>query len=252
MAILECICGARLEGADDDALFAAVREHNASQHPEQGVTDELIHTWIGWRARMTPWDGRQIELAERPRIVPLTPERAQDMLTFFDRDAFMDNPIWADCYCIYPEFGGSQEEWRRRTAEENRAEKAERASQGRSRGLLAYAGDRVIAWCHAAPRRMLPMFDRQPRFASDDVDTVGSIVCFVVSAPYRGQGIARELLDAACDALRDEGMAVAEAYPLKDPQSAARAHLGTVRMYRAAGFTEHRDAATTVVMRKRL
>jgi GNAT superfamily N-acetyltransferase len=252
MAMMDCICGARLTGADDDALFAALRQHNAELHPEQGVTDDLIRSWIAAQTRMTPWDGKRIDLPEQPRIVPLTRERAGDMLTFFDRDAFMDNPIWADCYCLYPQFDGTQEEWAKKTADENRAAKADLVKREASRGLLAYAGDRVVAWCHAAPRRMLPMFDRQPRFAADDADVVGSIVCFVVAAPYRGQGIARLLLDAACGALRDEGMAVAEAYPLRDPASAARAHLGTVGMYRAAGFAEHRDAGRAVVMRKPL
>jgi GNAT superfamily N-acetyltransferase len=249
---MDCICGERLSGADDDALFVAVRRHNDDRHPEQGVTDPMIRWWIGALKRMSPWDGQRVELAARPRIEALTPERAKDMLTFFDRDAFVDNPIWADCYCLYPQFEGDQAAWRVRTGDENRAAKAELIERGQSRGLLAYAGDRVVAWCHAAPRRMVPMFDRQDRFATDDADVVGSIVCFVVAAPYRGQGIARQLLDAACDALRGEGMSIAEAYPLKDPESAARAHLGSVSMYRDAGFTEHRDLGMSVMMRKAL
>ena len=124
MAMMDCICGARLTGADEGELFAALHQHNAELHPEQGVTDALIRSWIDARSRMTPWDGKRVDLAEQPQIVPLTPERAQDMLTFFDRDAFMDNPIWSDCYCLYPQFEGDQAAWIKRSAEENRAEKA--------------------------------------------------------------------------------------------------------------------------------
>lgn len=140
----------------------------------------------------------------------------------------------------------------RRHWEQNRADKLALIERGEAQGLLAYAGDRVVAWCHAAPRRTLPMFDRNPRFPADDAKRVGSIVCFVVGPRYRGQGIAKALLDAACDALRDQGLSIAEGYPLKSAESAARAHLGTQKMYESAGFTLHHDAGHAVVMRKPL
>ena len=34
------------------------------------------------------------------------------------------------------------------------------------------------------------MFDQRPGFETGDAERVGSIVCFLVAAPYRGQGIA--------------------------------------------------------------
>jgi uncharacterized protein YndB with AHSA1/START domain len=43
---------------------------------------------------------RQVEISQ-PLIRPLTPDRIDDFLRFFDHDAFADNPYWAHCYCTH-------------------------------------------------------------------------------------------------------------------------------------------------------
>ena len=48
----------------------------------------------------------------------MTPDRVADYQSFFDHDAFMDNPMWADCYCMFYRFSGTNEEWEHRTAKE--------------------------------------------------------------------------------------------------------------------------------------
>jgi GNAT superfamily N-acetyltransferase len=249
---MDCVCGVRQTGADEDELFLAVRRHSDEAHPEVGVLDEAIRALIAVQATMTPWDGTRVALNRRVEVVPMTPGHAQDVLAFFDKDAFADNPIWAGCFCFYPHFEGDLPAWQKRTASENRAAKSELILRGEAHALLAYANGKMVGWCNAAPRRTLPMFDRQPRFAADDAGRVGSIVCFNVAAPYRGQGIARALLNAACAYLRDQGFEIAEAYPPKDAVSAARAHLGTVPMFLAAGFSPHTDVDNTIVMRRTL
>ena len=42
MRVLDCPCGHRLEGADDDELFRLAKEHIASDHPEMERTDEQL------------------------------------------------------------------------------------------------------------------------------------------------------------------------------------------------------------------
>ena len=252
MRIMNCICGERMTAEDAESLFAVVREHSDAAHAELNIPDAAIHAMIAAQDRMTPWSGETTTLAEPPRIVSLTPAHTRDVLEFFDRDAFMDNPIWADCYCYFPHHEPDYEAWQRRTGEQNRADKRALIEQGKSQALLAYADGRMVGWCHAAPRITLPMFDRRPGFEADDAHRVGSIVCFIVAAPYRGQGIARSLMEAACEHLRAQGLAVAEAYPPKEAGSAARAHLGTVPMYEGAGFTHHREAGDTIIMRRSL
>jgi predicted small metal-binding protein len=42
MRAIDCPCGHRLEGADDDELFRLAKEHIANDHPEMERTDEEI------------------------------------------------------------------------------------------------------------------------------------------------------------------------------------------------------------------
>jgi predicted small metal-binding protein len=42
MRAIECPCGHRLEGADDEELFRLAREHVDREHPEMQRTDEQL------------------------------------------------------------------------------------------------------------------------------------------------------------------------------------------------------------------
>ena len=42
MRMIDCPCGHRLRGADDDELFRLAREHVDRDHPEMQRTDEQI------------------------------------------------------------------------------------------------------------------------------------------------------------------------------------------------------------------
>lgn len=188
-----------------------------------------------------------------PQICPLTLERLDDFLSFFEGDAFADNPAWASCYCFFYDFSGGFEEWERRKGEENRRDKIELIRRGDERGYLAYVDGRPAGWCNAAPRAMLPGLDRNEELrTSDDMTRVGSIVCFVIAPAYRKQGLATRLLEAACAGLRERGCLVAEAYPAPEPKSDAQAYHGPLAMYEAAGFVRHREAGHYVVVRKPL
>ena len=252
MSVLNCICGARLEGADDDDLFAAMRGHSDEAHRETRISDEMIRGLIATARRMTAWNGQPASVHGPVEVKPLTPERTGDFLHFFDRDAFMDNPIWASCYCYFYQFPGTAEEWEQRTAAQNRAAKEASVRADEAHGYLAYVDGRPAGWCHAAPRASLPGLDRNEEFRTNHPEGIGSIVCFVVAPPYRRQGIAATLLDAACDGLRARGMRVAEAYPAKVVHSEARAYHGPLAMYLAAGFTPVREAGNFVVVRRSL
>jgi predicted small metal-binding protein len=46
MRALECPCGHRLEGTDDDELFHLAREHVEREHPEMQRSDEQIRARI--------------------------------------------------------------------------------------------------------------------------------------------------------------------------------------------------------------
>jgi hypothetical protein len=46
MRAIECPCGHRLQGADDEALFRLARDHVDSEHPEMARTDEQLRERI--------------------------------------------------------------------------------------------------------------------------------------------------------------------------------------------------------------
>ena len=95
-----------------------------------------------WRAFPSPWE---IERPQDAVLVPLYGHIEHGV----DRHGNY-NPMWADCYCMFYRFPGSNEEWERRSGRENRDEQAEAIQHGEVSGLLAYVDDKPVAWCHAA------------------------------------------------------------------------------------------------------
>ena len=183
-------------------------------------------------------------------VRPLTPERLPDFLSFFDGDAFSDNPQWSSCYCQCYYEDHSCVVWKDRTASENRALASARAVNGQMQGYLAYAGGRVAGWCNAAPRHLLRALDEEP---TPDAELVGAIVCFLVAPHFRGRGVSSSLLAAACEGLKSQGLRIAEANPRPNATSAAENHFGPLAMYLAAGFEIHRgDTDGSVYVRKLL
>ena len=86
----------------------------------------------------------------------------------------------------------------------------------------------------------------------DQPEDVGSVYCFVIAPPYRRQGLARRLLDTACEGFRGQGLKIAEGYPPREARSAAGAYHGPLEMYLAAGFQRYREAPRQIIVRKPL
>jgi len=247
---VSCLCGARIEGADGEALCDAFFAHTDGEHAQITVSDARRSELADIIRRGNGWDGQRISLPSAPDMRPLTPGRLNDYLRFFDGPAFADNPVWSRCYCLSYHLDAMPGDFDERPAAQNRADKAELIRRSEATGVLAYAGDDVVGWCHAAPRATLKLLDSVPEFASDDPEHTGAIVCYVIAPQYRGQGLARKLLDAACGMLRDLGMRSVEAYPPKDAASDARSYHGRLSMYLDAGFEQVRDAKRYLVVRK--
>jgi GNAT superfamily N-acetyltransferase len=184
-------------------------------------------------------------------IQPLTPQRLGDFLDFFERRAFTDNPKWLSCYCHFPHADHARIVWQDRVAAQNRAATCERIASETMTGWLAYAHGQAIGWCNAGPRRFIEgLFDEPEPLA----ERIGAIACFVIAPAHRGQGVAKALLNAACDGLRERGFEWAEAYPREGAVGAATNHHGSVAMFSAAGFERVRatDDEGGLVVRKRL
>jgi GNAT superfamily N-acetyltransferase len=197
--------------------------------------------------------------AEAVQVVvrPLSPDLLDDYLGFFDRDAFADFPWWSSCYCTFyrdPTHDGDSSPER---AGLRRPKAIEIVRSGEQKGYLAYADGKVVGWCNAGPRegyRALRRFEK----ARDDTPDVGSIVCFVVAAPYRGRGVATALLGAACEGLAAQGMHIAEAYPAttepptqpwKVPSDQHEYH-GPLKMYLGNGFALWKEMDGWAIVRR--
>ena len=90
-------------------------------------------------------------------------------------------------------------------------------------------------------------------FFEGDASRIGEITCFVVAKAHRRTGVARGLLEAACEGLRAQGLEIAEAMPKAQAGSDAENHYGPRSLYESAGFTEHRRTGDgLVIMRRRL
>jgi len=180
----------------------------------------------------------------------LAPELLQDFLSFFEGEAFADNPKWRSCFCQFLYVNHSTVNWNSRTAGENRAAACERICTNRMQGFLAYRDGQPVGWCNAAPRVMMDAFADEP---DPDETRIGQITCFLVAKPHRRSGVATTLLAAACSGLKKQGFAFAGASPLAEAATDAKNHYGPLSMYLSAGFHVHRtDPEGTIHVRRGL
>lgn len=167
-------------------------------------------------------------------IVPLTPDRWDDVATLFGEGG---DP--KTCWCMF--WRVRSKAWSFSNAAESRDGLHRLVDEKRdpAPGLLAYEAGRAVGWVSVGPRgdygrlvhsRVRPPIDDRP---------VWSIVCFVVSRTARRRGLTTLLLDAAVAYARERGAPVLEAYPVrpaKDRIPAAVGYTGLLSTFEAAGF----------------
>ncbi len=92
------------------------------------------------------------------KVSSLAPELLDHYLSFFDQDAFVDNPDWAGCYCQFYLIDHRNVDWDSLPAAQNRQSAIERIAAGKMQGYLAYSDGKAVGWCRAAPRESFPAF----------------------------------------------------------------------------------------------
>jgi GNAT superfamily N-acetyltransferase len=168
-------------------------------------------------------------------IADATPERWDDLVAIMGTRG--DPPR---CWCqwfrlLRPEFGATTIEQRR---EAMRCQLADPVPPG----VLAYDDSGAPAgWCAIAPRADYRRLTKYRAAATDDVDGLWSVTCFVVRVGARRQGLAADLLDGALDLAHRYGATAVEAYPVDTSvraASSAELYHGPLSIFLRAGFHE--------------
>ncbi len=246
---IECFKGdERVEGSDADALVERMLAHIRSTH-DVSYDDDEIRLWArNFGDASEREDGPVERLASIGEIdvQPVTEERIDDWLRFFDRDAFPDNPDWGSCYCLHPHEGdGPERPWR-----DLRADMIERLRAGATIGYLAYAAGRVAGWVNASLRSTYRKYDGLDPDGPDPASVVG-VSCFVVAPPFRRHGVSSALLGRVVADGADRGARFIEGYPRAGSDGGDAAEFcGPRSLFDAHGFDPARDEERFTVMRR--
>ena len=146
-------CAAVIEADDSDAVVQAFVAHAREKHA-WSYAAEAIRNYARNNAeateRLTGGTERLTEIGD-VTIHPVTEDRVDDWLRFFDHDAFAGNPDWASCYCIEPHLPATPE-LPERTWRDTRATVAARLRNATTFGYLAYVDGQPAGWVNASFR----------------------------------------------------------------------------------------------------
>jgi GNAT superfamily N-acetyltransferase len=186
----------------------------------------------------------------------VTPDRWSELTTFFGPGG-----AYGNCWCTY--FRQPTREFEagcRDRGRGNRAVLERLTAEGRVPGLLARSPAGPVGWVSVAPRtefgRVLRSPQLRPRPPGDDPadPDIWSVVCFWVPRAARGAGVAGRLLAGAVEWAAGNGARIIEGYPVDPGRGRAQPaaiYTGTLSLFAAAGFVEHRrPGGARVVVRR--
>ena len=247
-------CGTSITGPDLKGLGDAFLAHARSQHdwpyPDQGIRNYAEAT-----QRLTGGSERLPSIGE-VTIHPVTEDRLDDWLAFFDHDAFVGKPEWASCYCLEPhrhpsegaEIAEEEPSWR-----DTRGAMTELLRDGEAFGYLAYTDGKAAGWVNASMRSGYADYFRLVDPSGPDAEDVIGITCFVIAPPYRRHGMAAALLDRVIADAPGRGASWVEAYPFNEPeQTDAGNFRGPRSMYEERDFEPVEVRGRDTVMRRRV
>ena len=172
-------------------------------------------------------------------LKPLTPGRFADLEAIFNARGCS---VARGCWCLFYRDSGAKPPPPKGVTrgERSRRDLKARVGKGEFIGLIGYRGKVPVGWISLGPRESYKKLERSNVMKAVDDAKVWSIICFVVPAEYRDQGVARELLDGAVAYARKKKVKLLEAYPV---DKAGRSNdefmwFGTKSMFDKAGFEE--------------
>lgn len=170
---------------------------------------------------------------------PLTPERFKDLeVLFAGKGCSFARGCWCMGYRIRgeptPPAGVSRADYKKKLLRNL-------AKADPTPGLIGYdTSGEPVGWISFGPRETFARLQHSSVMKPVDDRPVWSIVCFVVPAPNRRQGIAKALLRDAISYARKKGARTIEAYPIDKPGRSQDQWLwhGVKSMFDSAGFRE--------------
>lgn len=189
---------------------------------------------VAQRGRQAP-EARPMKL----KVAPLTPGRWRDLEAIFNAKGCS---VARGCWCMCYRLSGSSEPLPSgmTRAQANRAGLKALVDAGNPPGLIGYRGKVPVGWVSIGPREEYAKLKRSPVMKAVDEQPVWSVICFVVPAEYRGQGVAQALLKGAVAYAKEQGATLVEAYPVDNPARSKDEYMwfGAKSMYDNAGFKE--------------
>ena len=172
-------------------------------------------------------------------VAPLTPDRWTDLEVIFGAKGCS---VARSCWCMAYRLSGSRGPLPPGVtrAQANRAALKALVDAGHPPGLIGYRGNIPVGWVSIGPREEYARLKRSPVMKPVDERPVWSVICFVVPAEHRGQGVARALLNGAVAYAKKNGATLIEAYPVDKPTRSNDDSMwfGAKSMYDKAGFKE--------------
>lgn len=223
-----------------DVYVAHARVVHDWPYAEQGIRNYAEAT-----QRLTG-PSERLDTHGEPIIHPVTEDRIDDWVAFFDHDAFVGVPEWASCYCLAPHPRGYPVEDPPRWSV-SRQRMVNRLAEGDTCGYLAYVDGRVAGWVNASK---VSQYTESFRHEDDPEpkDIIG-VTCFIIAPPYRRHGVAAALLDRVIADAPKRRAGWVQAYPYNDSgDHDTRNYRGPRAIYEARGFEiiEVRDRDTIV------
>lgn len=227
----------RLEGDDAEAIadlfITHAREVHQWDYPEEALRN-FARNNAEASVRLTGSTERLPAIGPIT-IHPVTPDRVDDWLEFFDHRGLADNPDWASCYCR-EQHEPPSDDMPERLWTDNRAAMADRLRNRTTEGYLAYVDGEVAGWVNASKTSdyaLLKLLDPD----GPEPEAIVGVSCFVIAPPYRGHGVASALLDHVIADAADRGASWVEAYPRNEPDGSEGARFrGPRAMYDNRGF----------------
>ena len=167
----------------------------------------------------------------------LAPSDAELLIHYFQTLDYHHQPEWQTCYCQFYHQDCSMDQWIEQSKHgKNEAITCEDIQSGRMHGYLIFDGELLIGWLNANHyQRYLRLVKSLHPYLTSPYTAV--MICFVIHPDYRGQGVARQLLQYAIHDLHEQGYQSIIALPREDPHHPEHRYRGTFHMYEGAGFT---------------